>query len=128
MPIGDLAAKAGLSAKAIRFYKQAGLMPHPARLPVTATTLPLAFIASAQVAGFTLAELTRARDVLIDRRRQAAAINPPTAQNQKSAASSPPYDQRRPPAMHRQPHRRNSGRQNSSRSVTRAASASRDLK
>jgi MerR family copper efflux transcriptional regulator len=57
MPIGDLAAKAGLSAKAIRFYKQAGLMPHPARLPVTAATLRLAFIASAQVAGFTLAEI-----------------------------------------------------------------------
>jgi MerR family transcriptional regulator, copper efflux regulator len=33
MLIGDLAATAGLSAKAVRFYEQAGLMPAPPRTP-----------------------------------------------------------------------------------------------
>ena len=33
MLIGDLAARAGLSAKAIRFYEQAGLLPQPPRTP-----------------------------------------------------------------------------------------------
>jgi len=63
MLIGDLAAKAGLSAKTIRFYEQAGLMPAPPRTPAGYRDYPpsalarLAFIKHAQVAGFTLAEI-----------------------------------------------------------------------
>jgi MerR family transcriptional regulator, copper efflux regulator len=63
MLIGDLAAAAGLSAKAIRFYEQAGLLPAPPRTrggyrdyPAVAATR-LAFIRQAQAAGFTLAEI-----------------------------------------------------------------------
>ena len=63
MLIGDLAAKAGLSAKTVRFYEQAGLMPAPPRTPAGYRDYPpaaldrLAFIANAQLAGFTLAEI-----------------------------------------------------------------------
>lgn len=63
MLIGELAAKAGLSAKTIRFYEHAGLMPAPPRTPAGYRDYPpaaldrLAFIANAQVAGFTLAEI-----------------------------------------------------------------------
>jgi DNA-binding transcriptional MerR regulator len=67
MLIGDLAAKAGLSARTIRFYEQAGLMPAPPRTAADYRDYPpgaldrLAFIGNAQLAGFTLAEI---RDVL----------------------------------------------------------------
>ncbi len=63
MLIGELAAKAGLPAKTIRFYEQAGLIPAPPRTPAGYRDYPpgafdrLAFIANAQVAGFTLAEI-----------------------------------------------------------------------
>jgi DNA-binding transcriptional MerR regulator len=67
MLIGDLAARAGLSAKAIRFYEQAGLLLPPPRTPGGYRDYPpaavdrLAFVRHAQAAGFTLAEI---RDVL----------------------------------------------------------------
>ena len=117
MLIGDLAAAAGLSAKAIRFYEQAGLLPGPPRTPggyrdyPPGATSRLAFIRQAQAAGFTLAEirsilairdsgdapcrhvaaligqhlaqaeqriaeLTRARDALMDLQQKAAAADP----------------------------------------------------
>jgi DNA-binding transcriptional MerR regulator len=63
MLIGDLAAKAGLPAKTIRFYEQAGLMPAPPRTPAGYRDYPpsaldrLAFIRHAQTAGFTLADI-----------------------------------------------------------------------
>ena len=63
MLIGELALKAGLSAKTIRFYEQAGLMPAPPRTPAGYRDYPpgaldrLMFVANAQVAGFTLAEI-----------------------------------------------------------------------
>jgi MerR family transcriptional regulator, copper efflux regulator len=63
MLIGDLAATSGLSAKAIRFYEQAGLMPAPPRTSAGYRDYPpvaagrLAFIRQAQAAGFTLAEI-----------------------------------------------------------------------
>lgn len=63
MLIGDLAAAAGLSAKAIRFYEQAGLLPAPPRTPGGYRDYPPgavdrpAFIRQAQAAGFTLAEI-----------------------------------------------------------------------
>ncbi|MFE5480948.1 heavy metal-responsive transcriptional regulator [Streptomyces sp. NPDC056527] len=63
MRIGDLAAAAGLTAKTIRFYEQAGLVPAPPRTPGGYRDLPeqtaarLAFIRDAQGAGLTLAEI-----------------------------------------------------------------------
>ena len=63
MLIGELAADAGVPAKTIRFYEQAGLMPAPPRTPAGYRDYPpsaldrLAFIRHAQVAGFTLAEI-----------------------------------------------------------------------
>ena len=63
MLIGDLATRAGLSAKAIRFYEQAGLLPEPPRTPGGYRDYPpgavdrLAFIRHAQAAGFTLADI-----------------------------------------------------------------------
>ena len=63
MLIGDLATQAGLSAKAIRFYEQAGLLPLPPRTSGGYRDYPLgavdrlAFIRHAQAAGFTLADI-----------------------------------------------------------------------
>jgi MerR family transcriptional regulator, copper efflux regulator len=63
MLIGDLATQAGLSAKTIRFYEQAGLLPQPPRTPGGYRDYPpgtfdrLAFIRHAQSAGFTLADI-----------------------------------------------------------------------
>ena len=63
MLIGDLATQAGLSAKAIRFYEQAGLLPQPPRTAGGYRDYPpgavdrLAFIRHAQAAGFTLADI-----------------------------------------------------------------------
>jgi DNA-binding transcriptional MerR regulator len=63
MLIGELAASAGLSAKAIRFYEEAGLMPAPPRTTGGYRDYPpgaasrLAFIRQAQTAGFSLAEI-----------------------------------------------------------------------
>ncbi|MFE2864873.1 heavy metal-responsive transcriptional regulator [Embleya sp. NPDC059259] len=63
MRIGDLATVGGVTAKTIRFYEQAGLLPEP---PRTAggyrdyggdATLRLAFIRDAQGAGLSLAEI-----------------------------------------------------------------------
>ncbi|MBT2400496.1 heavy metal-responsive transcriptional regulator [Streptomyces sp. ISL-100] len=67
MRIGTLAAEAGVSTKAIRFYEEAGLMPAPPRTPGGYRDYPpqaadrLSFIRNAQAAGLTLAEI---RDVL----------------------------------------------------------------
>jgi MerR family transcriptional regulator, copper efflux regulator len=67
MLIGDLAAATGVSAKAIRFYEQAALLPAPPRTSAGYRDYPpgavdrLAFIRHAQAAGFTLAEI---RDIL----------------------------------------------------------------
>ncbi|MER5184508.1 heavy metal-responsive transcriptional regulator [Streptomyces sp. NPDC002896] len=63
MRTGELANVCGLTAKTIRFYEQAGLMPEPPRTaggyrdypPQTAHRL--AFIRQAQAAGLTLAEI-----------------------------------------------------------------------
>ncbi|MCZ4611342.1 heavy metal-responsive transcriptional regulator [Streptomyces sp. Lzd4kr] len=63
MRIGELAAAGGLTAKAIRFYEQAGLLPAPPRSPGGYRDYPhqairrLAFICEAQAAGLTLAEI-----------------------------------------------------------------------
>ncbi|GGN89295.1 hypothetical protein GCM10011579_084000 [Streptomyces albiflavescens] len=59
MRTGELAAASGLTAKTIRFYEQAGLLPEPPRTsggyrdyPPQATQR-LAFIREAQAAGLT---------------------------------------------------------------------------
>ncbi|MEV0170651.1 MerR family DNA-binding transcriptional regulator [Streptomyces sp. NPDC050803] len=63
MRIGELAAACGVTAKTLRFYEQADLLPVPARTggghrdhPPEATNRP-AFIRDAQSAGLTLAEI-----------------------------------------------------------------------
>jgi MerR family transcriptional regulator, copper efflux regulator len=63
MLIGDLATRAGLTAKTIRFYEQAGLLSQPPRTPAgyrnyrPGAVDRLAFIRQAQAAGFTLADI-----------------------------------------------------------------------
>ncbi|MZD04473.1 MerR family DNA-binding protein [Streptomyces sp. SID5785] len=63
MRIGELAVQSGVSAKTIRFYEQAGLLPEPPRTPSGYRDYPadaatrLAFIRDAQHAGLTLAEI-----------------------------------------------------------------------
>ncbi|MFI6285836.1 heavy metal-responsive transcriptional regulator [Streptomyces sp. NPDC051018] len=63
MRIGDLAASCGLSARTVRFYEQAGLLPAPPRTPggyrdyPREATARLAFVREAQNAGLTLAEI-----------------------------------------------------------------------
>lgn len=63
MRIGELAAACGVTAKTIRFYEQAALLPEPVRTaggyrdyPPEARTR-LTFIRDAQSAGLTLAEI-----------------------------------------------------------------------
>ncbi|KAB1145268.1 heavy metal-responsive transcriptional regulator [Streptomyces luteolifulvus] len=70
MRTGELAATSGLTAKTIRFYEQAGLLPEPPRTQGGYRDYPpeaahrLAFIREAQSAGLTLAEI---RSVLVVR-------------------------------------------------------------
>ena len=72
MRIGELAERAGTTAKALRFYEQAGLLPAPCRTPsgyrdYDDTALDrLRFVKSAQAAGLTLAEVA---DVIAARER-----------------------------------------------------------
>ncbi|MEW1658684.1 heavy metal-responsive transcriptional regulator [Streptomyces sp. NPDC093707] len=68
MRIGDLAEASGLTAKTLRFYEQAGLLPAPPRTTGGYRDYPdhtvarLAFIRGAQGAGLSLAEI---RSVLV---------------------------------------------------------------
>ena len=61
--IGELAARAGTTAKTLRFYEQAGLLPEPQRTPSGYRDFDdgaldrLAFVKAAQAAGLTLAEV-----------------------------------------------------------------------
>jgi len=61
--IGELARRAGTTAKTLRFYEQAGLLPEPDRTPSgyrdydPAVLDRLAFVKAAQAAGLTLAEI-----------------------------------------------------------------------
>ncbi|MCX4985317.1 heavy metal-responsive transcriptional regulator [Streptomyces sp. NBC_00572] len=63
MRIGDLAARAGLTTKTLRFYEDRGLLPAPLRTPGGYRGYPehavtrLAFVRDAQRAGLTLAEI-----------------------------------------------------------------------
>jgi MerR family copper efflux transcriptional regulator len=61
--IGELAQRAGTTAKTLRFYEQAGLLPEPERTPSGYRDYDegvldrLAFVKAAQAAGLTLAEI-----------------------------------------------------------------------
>ncbi|MFD8003980.1 heavy metal-responsive transcriptional regulator [Streptomyces mirabilis] len=63
MRTGELAAASGVTAKTVRFYEQAGLLPEPPRTAGGYRDYPpqaphrLAFIRQAQAAGLTLAEI-----------------------------------------------------------------------
>ncbi len=73
MRIGELARRAGTSARTLRFYEQAGLLPAPLRTPSgyrdydDAAVDRLAFVRAAQAAGLTLAEI---REVVAVREAQ----------------------------------------------------------
>jgi len=68
MRIGELATRAGLTTKTLRFYEDSGLLPAPPRTPGGYRDYPdsavsrLAFVRDAQRAGLTLAEI---RSVLV---------------------------------------------------------------
>lgn len=63
--IGEVARRAGVSTKALRFYEQAGVLPEPARTPSgyrdydSAALGRLRFVKAAQGAGLTLAEIVQ---------------------------------------------------------------------
>jgi DNA-binding transcriptional MerR regulator len=63
--IGELARRSGLSAKTIRFYEQAGVLPEPARTPGgyrdygPAFVERLDFVRRAQAAGLTLKQVAQ---------------------------------------------------------------------
>ncbi len=71
--IGELARRAGTSARTLRFYEQAGLLPAPLRTPSgyrdydDTAIARLAFVRAAQAAGLTLAEI---REVVVVREAQ----------------------------------------------------------
>ena len=63
MRIGEIAERSGVSAKAIRYYEEVGILPVAARAPngyreYTESTLDrLEFVRAAQACGFTLGEI-----------------------------------------------------------------------
>ena len=65
MRIGELAKRAGVSTKAIRYYEQVGILAPPARTPSGYRTYDeaalgrLAFVRAAQALGLTLGEIRR---------------------------------------------------------------------
>ncbi|MFP3991189.1 heavy metal-responsive transcriptional regulator [Streptomyces sp. E11-3] len=69
MRIGSVADSAGVSAKTVRFYEQAGLLPEPPRTASGYRDYPpqaaerLSFIRGAQSAGLTLAEIREVLDL-----------------------------------------------------------------
>ncbi|GHJ47328.1 MerR family transcriptional regulator [Catellatospora sp. TT07R-123] len=80
MRIGELAAQAGLTTDAVRFYEKVGLVTGR-RLPngyrdFPPETLPwLHYVRTAQSLGFSLAEIARAGERLSDAPDQAAALS-----------------------------------------------------
>lgn len=69
MRIGELALRSGLTAKTLRFYEQAGVLPEPERNPSgyrdydESAMTRLRFVKAAQAAGLTLAEIRQVIDV-----------------------------------------------------------------
>jgi DNA-binding transcriptional MerR regulator len=72
MRIGQIAEKAGVSAKTIRFWEAEGLLPPPGRTPAgyrdygPAVLDRLGFIRHAQAAGFTLAAIRQVLEIRDD--------------------------------------------------------------
>jgi DNA-binding transcriptional MerR regulator len=72
MRIGQIAEKAGVSAKTIRFWEGEGLLPPPGRTPAgyrdygPAVLDRLGFIRHAQAAGFTLAAIRQVLEIRDD--------------------------------------------------------------
>ena len=89
MRIGELAEQAGISAKAIRYYEQIGILPAPARTTsgyraYDATVLGrLGFVRAAQALGLTLGEI---RQIIAFRDDGAAPCAHVTALLQRRAA------------------------------------------
>jgi DNA-binding transcriptional MerR regulator len=69
MKIGEIAARAGVPAKTIRFWEDRGLLPRPPRTPSgyrdydAPVVERLAFIRHAQVAGLMLEEIRQVLDI-----------------------------------------------------------------
>jgi DNA-binding transcriptional MerR regulator len=69
MRIGEVAGRAGVPAKTIRFWEDEGMLPHPGRTPAgyrdydPAVLDRLAFIRHAQGAGLTLAAIRQVLDI-----------------------------------------------------------------
>ncbi|CAN5542843.1 Cu(I)-responsive transcriptional regulator [soil metagenome] len=69
MRIGELADQAGVTAKTIRYWESAGLLPDPERTPSgyrhyePVAIERLGFIRHAQTAGLTLAEIRQVLDI-----------------------------------------------------------------
>lgn len=90
MRIGELAQRAGVTTKALRFYEQAGLLPAPARTAVgyrdydEAVLARLRFVRAAQAAGLTLAEI---HTVITVREDQGAPCEHVTALLDRHAAA-----------------------------------------
>jgi len=87
--IGELAARAEVSAKALRFYEQAGVLPQPERTCSgyrdhdDTALVRLRFVRAAQSAGLTLAEI---RQVIAVRETQGAPCAHVTALLDRHAA------------------------------------------
>lgn len=69
MLIGQVAQQAGVTAKTLRFYEDAGLLPAPDRTSGGYRDYPgeavdrVAFVRSAQAAGFTLGQVKQVLDI-----------------------------------------------------------------
>lgn len=80
MNIGKAALKAGLSAKAIRYYEQVGLMPQPARAEngyrhyTEEAVETLRFIHQARRMGFSVNECRNLVDLYKDKGRASADV------------------------------------------------------
>jgi len=80
MNIGEAAARAGLTAKTLRYYEQVGLMPPAARRGSGYRDYGprevdrLRFIAHARALGFTIEEVRKLLDLWDDRGRASAEV------------------------------------------------------
>lgn len=69
MRIGDVAERAGITAKTVRFYEDEGLVPRPARTSAGYRDYDpgvldrLTFIRTSQAAGFTLRQIRQVLDI-----------------------------------------------------------------
>ncbi len=80
MTIGEVAARAGLAASAIRYYEKAGLLPVPSRSPggyrlySDAHLKRLSFIRRARALGFSINEVRKLLKLADERKRPCAEV------------------------------------------------------